>query len=218
MILSIETSGTTCSISISEKENTLLTYSLNGKNLHDKMLAELVSRSLVDIGVKVHELDAVAVSSGPGSFTGLRIGGSFAKGLCFNNKPKLISVPTLDAIGEYYSNYAIIINKEYLIPMIPSFKGNYYYKIFDIKGNDTVGIIHDDLDSIRQYKDYLVVGPGTPEYERSKGIDLYSLNAEIISKTAFKYYQLNKFIDSEDFVPLYVSDFRPGPKRKELNI
>ncbi len=74
-------------------------YSQHGTNIHDKLLAEYIRRIIDDTGNTIDGLDCVAVSSGPGSFTGLRIGAAVAKGICYGNKPALIPVPTLYALA-----------------------------------------------------------------------------------------------------------------------
>ncbi len=101
-LLSIETVGKVCGISIFDiaKEQSLLDYVMHVPNMHDALLAEFVRRAMHDIGIESQHIKAIAVSEGPGSFTGIRIGMSFAKGWCADGKTLLLSVPTFHAMIE----------------------------------------------------------------------------------------------------------------------
>ena len=95
LILNIETATDVCSVALAKDGNTLSVREQQQGQTHAKMLTTFISECLEEAGVGKHELDAVAVSKGPGSFTGLRIGVATAKGLCYALDKPLISVNTL---------------------------------------------------------------------------------------------------------------------------
>jgi tRNA threonylcarbamoyladenosine biosynthesis protein TsaB len=98
-ILSVETSGEVCGASIFFNEKKFFEINLVEKNIHSEKLLEVVEAVLKKSLVKINEIGLIAVSSGPGSFTGLRIGMSAAKGLAFGANLPIIPVPTFEALA-----------------------------------------------------------------------------------------------------------------------
>src|SRR5690606_5352754 len=94
-ILNIESATTVCSVCISEGDEVLASREVDGDYQHAEKLAVFVDEVLEETGIAAMELDAVAVSLGPGSYTGLRIGTSLAKGICDAANLPLIAVSTL---------------------------------------------------------------------------------------------------------------------------
>lgn len=106
-VLSIETTGELCGICLHEvsTQTLICEYTIYKKHMHDFMLAELVRRTLLDFSLQSKDIGYLAVSEGPGSYTGIRIGMSFAKGWCFESSTTLISVPTLSALAKKVKTY-----------------------------------------------------------------------------------------------------------------
>ena len=98
-ILSIETSTRVCSVAISMNENVVVVKETHVSNSHAELITLLCQQALLEAGLEFSGLDAVAVSQGPGSYTGLRIGVSTAKGLCYGLDIPLIAVSTLEAMA-----------------------------------------------------------------------------------------------------------------------
>lgn len=98
-ILGIESSSLVASVAIVEDGVTLGEYTVNFKKTHSQTLLPMIDEMVRMLGIRLEELDAIAVSGGPGSFTGLRIGSATAKGLGLALKKPLIHVPTLDAMA-----------------------------------------------------------------------------------------------------------------------
>ena len=98
-ILNIETAAEICSVCISENETPICTKESLEPRLHASSTTILIDQALSECGLTSRQLDAVAVSAGPGSYTGLRIGSSIAKGLCYSLEIPLIAVSTLEAMA-----------------------------------------------------------------------------------------------------------------------
>src|ERR1700722_12866663 len=99
MILQIETATTSCSIAQANEGKVLASKEVTGRNVHAERITLFIDEVIASAGIKYEDLDAIAVSSGPGSYTGLRIGVSTAKGLCFALGKPLIAVETLEAMA-----------------------------------------------------------------------------------------------------------------------
>ena len=97
-VLGIETATRVCGVGLVGDEGLLADYRIVGKTIHAEHLPHAVETVLKDAGVPAESLDCIAVSIGPGSFTGLRIGLGVAKGLAFGLEKPLVAVPTLDGI------------------------------------------------------------------------------------------------------------------------
>lgn len=219
IIISLETSGTTCGVALSSADEIICEYSIFGRNLHDRLLTENIRRVLLDTGLDFEQVDAVAVSSGPGSFTGLRIGASAAKGICFENKPKLIAVPTLSAIAKAAIHYAGKGACKEITPVIHAHKNMFYYQKFTPDGNVKSDIFQIEHGELRQEisSDSLVCGPGAGKAGYDVAFPILNvLSAKFISGMAACLFEKGEFVSSESFVPLYIQEFEPKTKRKKI--
>ncbi|MCF8241600.1 MAG: tRNA (adenosine(37)-N6)-threonylcarbamoyltransferase complex dimerization subunit type 1 TsaB [Melioribacteraceae bacterium] len=104
-ILAVETSGNLCSTALMLNEKDFLEYNIHKKHIHSQKLLSCIENLLKDANMSLEELDALAVSSGPGSFTGLRIGMAAVKGLALGAGLPIIPVPTFDAFAFEISYY-----------------------------------------------------------------------------------------------------------------
>lgn len=140
-VLAIETSQSLCGVCLYFADDNYFESNIFQKNIHAEKLFELINSVLQNAEVKVNELDAIAVSSGPGSFTGLRIGMSAAKGIAFGSSLPIVPIPTFEALALQISNYYeegaafIIANKVNMEEV--------YYAKFKVKDNNYMFI--DDL-------------------------------------------------------------------------
>jgi len=98
-ILAIDTATEMCGAAITDNEVLIAEHRLNRKNMHNETLVTTIDGLLTLAGQQLDDIDAIAISAGPGSFTGLRIGYSVAKGLAFSHGIKIIPVNTLDVIA-----------------------------------------------------------------------------------------------------------------------
>lgn len=205
-ILAIETSSIICSVAISTK-SFFGEYTVSGNNLHDVFLADFVKRILIDAKITIKELDYIAISSGPGSFTGLRIGAALVKGLCFGtDKPQLVSVPTMNA----YANSSLFFTKMFKIngicAVIPSHKNLFYIQKFNNKGTPISKIevkTKEETDDLVNTS--FIVGPEFKEITAKDILD-YAKN------------NLDNIVNAEEFEPIYVQEFEPNVNPKTLKI
>jgi len=230
-ILSIETSGKVCSValatfnSLSDALNyeLIAEYNINIGNKHDKFCAELCNRIINDNGYNISNINAIAVSIGPGSFTGLRIGVAIAKGLCFdlidsNNKQiPLIAVPTLTALSNNAMSIANMIGNENIniLAIIPSHSNLVYYQLFDKWSNQISDIELIDLNLLLQkYYDgtdnIIITTNSSLDIDFKNYIfPLSYITAASIGRIGAIMYKKHKFTNSIDIQPLYIQDFIP---------
>ena len=119
-IIALETSSTICGIALFMDDEVINKYEINKPKSHGEKLPIIINDLLNEHKVNIADLDGIAISAGPGSYTGLRIGTSFAKGLAASNKLPIIPVPTLLSM-----NYNIDREGDYCI-MLHSHKENVY--------------------------------------------------------------------------------------------
>jgi len=136
-ILGIDTSTKFCNLGLIEDKDILIEYTINGsKKKHSSILVPTIKNLLKTIDLKMEEINGIAVSIGPGSFTGLRIGLSVAKGLCYARSLPLLGIPTLDAIAFPLKEIPYLI-----CPVLESKKDEIYDVVF--RGGDSLHRIMD---------------------------------------------------------------------------
>ena len=128
-ILNIETATKNCSVSIAKNGIIVALKELNeGAYSHAEKLHEFIKAVSMEANIKLSDLSAVAVSKGPGSYTGLRIGVSAAKGLCFALNIPLISIDTLQSLAQ-----SISIKEGYIIPLLDARRMEVYSSVYNEK-------------------------------------------------------------------------------------
>lgn len=128
LILNLETATTNCSVSIAKDGKTLAIKEHNTPNYsHSEQLHVFIEEVLAEAAISLSELDAIAISKGPGSYTGLRIGVSAAKGLCFSLDIPLISIATLKSMATRLSLSEI----DFVIPLLDARRMEVYSRVFD---------------------------------------------------------------------------------------
>ena len=222
LILSLETATTNCSVSLSEegkqvalKEDRSSNYS-HAESLH-VFIDELISKS----GCSKSDIDAVAVSKGPGSYTGLRIGVSAAKGLCYAWNVPLISVSTLESLA-----HQVKTDNGMIIPMLDARRLEVYSQIFDYNF-EPIREIQAEVLSEESYHNYLndgsvyFIGTGVDktktliEHPNAKFVDNAFPSASEMCHLAYKKYKKNDIEDVAYFEPFYLKDF-VGTKSKKI--
>ena len=214
LILSIETATTNCSVSLSKEGKTIVLKEDNSKNYsHAESLHVFIDAVLKEANITSKDLDAIAISKGPGSYTGLRIGVSAAKGLCFAIGKPLISVPTLEALA-----HQVDANDGVIVPMLDARRLEVYTAIFDANYNEIKETEAKVLDAnafaeqLNQGKVYFI-GNGV---EKTKAllnhpnaifVEGILPSANQMSLLAFNKYKKADFEDVAYFEPYYLKDF-----------
>jgi tRNA threonylcarbamoyl adenosine modification protein YeaZ len=217
-ILGIETAADPLSVALLLDEELQGLYLLGEPHVHDRMAAELVRRLLEDCHLELSQLDAVAISAGPGSFTGLRIGASLAKGLCFEAPPALVPVPTLEALAEAAAPVAQALQLRSILACIPghlthSEEGTHgwlFVQEFSPTASPLTPLQRRLLHELVADERTLLCGPGAPWVKQGIHIPwLERLCAEWIARAGLRRYAQGHRISADAFVPLYGMEFEP---------
>ena len=227
-ILNIETSTDVCSVAISDNGQVVFNKEDHSGPNHAVKLGVYVDEALSFIDAHGIPLEAVAVSCGPGSYTGLRIGVSMAKGICYGRDVKLISIPTLELmavpvlLGEHPAEEDALI-----VPMLDARRMEVYAKVMD-RALKEVRPIQADIVDADTYKEYLdrgtvyFFGNGAekcmevinhPNARLVKGIEPLAKNMALLAE---KRFVEGKFEDVAYFVPFYLKDFVAKMPKKLL--
>jgi tRNA threonylcarbamoyladenosine biosynthesis protein TsaB len=135
-ILAIETSGNLCGAAVYFDQSKYFEIVINFKNSHSEMLLDVIDKTLNYAGIQLKDLECVAVSSGPGSFTGLRIGYSAVKGLAFGGLLQVCPVPTFEALALQLS-LMLLEGPDFIIANKVNVEEVYYAR-FHIKSNNYI--------------------------------------------------------------------------------
>lgn len=211
-ILAIETSGKTCGIALVVGNALRAEYTYIHKTVHDELLATLISRVLEDSALTIADVDAIAVSAGPGSFTGLRIGASLAKGLCYGGTPKLIAVPTLSAMASAGDEVAQTFGANSIIAYSHSHKDVFYFQTFlpDSNPISDVQIVDESFIRSSLTKSSVICSDGSLTIDPKSCIYLSGLqrmSPRFTIRQGLRMYQRSEFINPDEFSPKYEQDF-----------
>lgn len=226
LILQIETATTVCSVALALNGEVLCLREVEQRNVHAERITVFIDEVLSDANKSYTDLDAIAVSSGPGSYTGLRIGVSAAKGLCFALDKPLIAVETLEAMTDGLIGQRSFDGTDQLLcPMIDARRMEVFTSVFDIYGNKikpTSAEIIDEHSFADLLKDHEIIffGDGAEKCAQELGthsgatiIADFGNSASYLSKRALKKYQQKQFEDVAYFEPYYLKDFIAGKKK-----
>lgn len=213
-ILCLETSTTNCSVSISYKGETLVIKEDNSANYsHAESLHVFISEVLKEAKLDKSKLDAIAISKGPGSYTGLRIGVSAAKGLCYALDIPLISISTLESLARQ-----VEIKSGSIVPMLDARRMEVYSAIFDANHNLLRSIEAQILDEF-SFQDIIkentvyFIGNGVEktktliEHANAVFIEDKLPSANQMSALAFIKYKISDIENVAYFEPFYLKDF-----------
>ncbi len=225
LILSIETATKVCSVALSKDADILSIRETSEQNSHSEKITIFIDKVLKERGKKTEDLDAIAISKGPGSYTGLRIGVSTAKGLCFALDKPLISIPTLQAMafGMAKKNEIKEFDQYVLFcPMIDARRMEVYSALYDIN-NDPVRDVMAEIIDEKSFDNYLknhkiiFFGDGAA---KCKDVLLKQHNAVFfddvfpsavnMAELAEQKFINNEFEDLAYFEPFYLKDFIAG--------
>ena len=213
IILNIETATKNCSVSIAKDGKTLICKEIATENFsHAEKLHVFIEAILKEANLTFKNVTAIAVSQGPGSYTGLRIGVSSAKGLCYALGLPMIAIDTLELLAR-----RIKIENGIIIPMIDARRMEVYVSFFDqnyVKIRATEAEIIDETSYCEIDKTIHLVGDGALKFKEtltdSKFIyheDVVYPSANEMSALSFEKYKKSDFVDVAYFEPYYLKDF-----------
>ncbi|MBA6156139.1 tRNA (adenosine(37)-N6)-threonylcarbamoyltransferase complex dimerization subunit type 1 TsaB [Tenacibaculum sp. S7007] len=222
-ILNIETATKNCSVSLAKDGVVLAIRELNDGNYsHAEKLHPFIQEILDETKIKTSELDAVAVSKGPGSYTGLRIGVSAAKGLCFAFDKPLISIETLTSLS-----HAISVEEGLIVPMLDARRMEVYSAVYNSNYSQIREIKAEIIDE-NSFKEELekgkvyFLGDGaekckeTLTHKNANFIDAKFPSAKEMAVLSYDKYKKNDIEDVAYFEPFYLKDFVVTPQKKKV--
>ncbi len=216
LILNIETSTEVCSVTISENGELLHKKEILEGLSHSELLTVFIEELLAENNLKLNQLDAVAVSKGPGSYTGLRIGVSVAKGLCYGLEIPLIAVNSLETMGTHAALNST--GNMLFCPMIDARRMEVYTALYNSKGEEikpvSAEIIEEDfLAEYLNNNKILFFGNGA-EKCKTKIKDKNAIfngpqktSAQFMQKLTDEKYNKKEFEDVAYFEPFYLKNF-----------
>ncbi len=219
MILSIDSSAVTASAALTDGDNVIRSEFVNKGLTHSETLLPMIKRVMGDIAYS--ELEAIAITAGPGSFTGVRIGVATAKGLAFKFSTPCIPVSTLEAIAYNFVNENAVI-----CAVMDARRMQFYNALFKVENGkierltpDRAISLEDLQKELRQYENVIIAGDGARLCADNIGLDNCRIadeesvyqNAVSLAKAAEK----NKKIPPEKLMPVYL---RQSQAERELKL
>ncbi len=221
-ILCLETATTNCSVAVGVRGKVKSVFEENSPNYsHSEQLHVFMEQAIAKASVSLQDLDAVAVSKGPGSYTGLRIGVSAAKGLCFSLDIPLISIPTLKSMATQ-----IQLNpNEVVIPLLDARRMEVYSRAFDhnhvaLRETRAEIITETSFKEYVRYQNVHLIGSGAAKCIDVLTDNTFQFNPDILPSAkemvilAEEKYLSQDFEDVAYFEPYYLKDFVLQGKKK----
>lgn len=216
LILHLETATRACSVGLSS-EGTLLAIKevADESFVHGEQLTLFIQEVMTKAGRSLKELDAVSVSAGPGSYTGLRIGAATAKGLCYALEIPLIAIDSLHALAalvrELHPDHS-------LCPMIDARRMEVYTCMFNSDGKEIIPVdaVVVDVNTFRAQDPFLYFGDGAEKlaelWQNRSAVLLPDVHASAKGqcKLAYQSYQTGNFVDLAYWEPRYLKEFVSG--------
>ncbi len=223
LILNIESSTEVCSVSLARDGKIIQTLENPTGQNHAKLLTSYIQELFKNNDMPIKKLDAVAVSGGPGSYTGLRIGVASAKGICYGLNIPLIAITSLAAMSHHIIHHAAdygLPDDENLLfcPMIDARRMEVYSALFD-RTEQMVREIKADIIDHLSYLQYLEKGKvvffgngagkckGIISQANALFIEHVTTSASYMTALSEKAYTQNNFVDLAYYEPFYLKDF-----------
>ena len=219
-IILIETSTALCSVALAE-DGAIVDYrESSAPKAHASLTAVFIQEMLSERGLSISDCDAVCVSMGPGSYTGLRVGVSTAKGLCFGSGKPLLAVGTLDTLVAQADSDA-----RFIIPMVDARRMEVYTAVFEngIQLTETAPVIIDE-NSFAEYLEQgpcLFIGDGAGKcadvikHQNASFCQCWPKASSMLSPATAAYKE-KRFEDVAYFEPFYLKEFVATVSKKKL--
>lgn len=227
VILYIETSTEVCSVAVSKGADIAGEIIVNEPKAHAKIISPIIEKILKQTSLTISSIDAVAVSEGPGSYTGLRVGVSMAKGLCYGAGKPLISVGTLDIIAGIAAGTCNKNGEVFKIaPMIDARRMEVYTATFNSDGKresdvEALVVEPDSFNGILEGGKVLFCGNGANKvsnvivHQNAVFSDINASAGGMLTPALEKFHN-SDFADVAYFEPFYLKDFIAGVSKKSL--
>ena len=226
-ILAIESSGLVASVAVATEDAVLAEYTINDKQTHSETLLPMIDEVLRMLKTDVAEMDAIAISAGPGSFTGLRIGAATAKGLGLALDKPLIAVPTVDALAYNLCGYT----GAWIVPILDARRNQVYTGIYRFQENDMntlraqwpakleelIAILNGEMSdpSLAEDAPVIFLGDGVPVHRERLQAEVHRpvvfaeahqdrQRAASVGRLAMQYWKNGKTVTAAEFVPTYL--------------
>jgi tRNA threonylcarbamoyladenosine biosynthesis protein TsaB len=212
LILGLDTGTDICSVSLFDEAEVLYTIDSQRDFSHASLINVYIQRCLDECGFKIAQLDAIAIASGPGSYTGLRVGASTAKGLCYGADLPLIAIDSITALA-HGATYTYDVQK--VIPMIDARREEVYTAVFDNTYSMMTPISKVVVNQafFDEHKDtpYLLCGNGVEKFigrfTMENATILHSdTSAAFLHRPATIKYSSNQFEALDTYSPFYLND------------
>ncbi len=228
--LLIETAADSCSAAISEGSTIISSKHITEPRQQASMLAVIIKECLEQAQMTINDCAAVAVSSGPGSYTGLRVGVSTAKGLCFGSGVPLIGIDTLEIIAQGAVNSYAPAENTLVVPMLDARRMEVFTANFSntcTKLSDTCAVILDEnsfSEEFAKYSNVIFAGDGAAKFREtiiSRGISnaIFAnskLCAADMAIPTLKAFEAGKFEDVAYFEPFYLKEYIAASPSKKI--
>lgn len=223
LILNLETATKVCSVSLAQNGTEVITKEILTEQFsHAENLNIFIEEVFKAAKKKLDELDAVAVSEGPGSYTGLRIGASTAKGLCYALDKPLIAINSLKSLAALVDTDCDLI-----CPMFDAMRMEVYAALFDkrlveVQKTDAVIVDENSFSSFLANQTILFTGPGAEKCQSVVTSPNAQFNSEVnvsakgMIKLSEEKFNAREFVDVAYFEPFYLKDFIAGKKKSLL--
>jgi tRNA threonylcarbamoyladenosine biosynthesis protein TsaB len=231
MILCLETATNLCSVALCDSDGVVSLRENNELKSHASMLTIFIEQLLKESRINPQALDAVAVSKGPGSYTGLRIGVSVAKGIAYGASIPLLAIDTTFSMfhglsGEVKKLGGIDLNT-LLCPMLDARRMEVYYSIYDLSGNRIKDISAEIIDEmsfndIPETQKIIFFGDGALKckevIKRQNTVfkEDFRISASYLQIPAYDAFTKRRFEDVAYFEPFYLRDFITTKQRKNI--
>ena len=214
-VLGIDTSARTCSVALFQDDACLFSHLIGEGLTHSQTLLPLIQKALLETALSVSDLDLIAITSGPGSFTGLRIGISTVKGLAFSGQVPCVGVSTLEAMAMN----ALDIPDCVVCSLMDARRGEFYQAFFEIKNGTVTRLTEDravpgDLiaKEMKAYKNVLLIGDGAekfsqdyPEFSESLAAPEFRYQCGVgAALLGMKCYKQGIFTNANQLAPVYL--------------
>jgi len=217
LLLNIETSTKVCSVSLALNGEILASKEESSeKYIHSEKLNVFIEELFAQVDFQLKDLAAICVSKGPGSYTGLRIGVSCAKGFCYALDIPLISIDSLSVLARGYLSDNFINANTILMPMIDARRMEVYTAVFNHKAEIQTSISAEVIDAefFDTNKEIILIGDGAKKFNsiipRNVRIENHLSSSRGMASLSYSKFSKKQFEDIAYFEPYYLKSFKLG--------